>query len=277
MAEQETTPPVKPDAAAEKVHQSAAEKPHAHTPVHKEKADKKPAPPERTPVEQWVDAYLARTMGDRQPKKFVGTMEVTEFISQIRLVLTRKQPPLLGSLLQALAGVLLGLGGGAATWNWLGPGVPRAVGLGVFSLVFAFSLYRLLRPPTARWQVDSLINRVQWWTTRGAAREIALAACQSIYLLEGRALGGFRYRIVIEPRWGSSIAAAATATGARLQALLNALELMSALVNILRLPVRVRLARLAGSALELPPLPPAKEMPGVTAEDAPKPSTAAGA
>lgn len=276
MAEQEASAPVQPGTAAEKAHQPAAEKPHSPAPGHKEKADKKPAAPERTPVEQWVEAYLARTMGDRQPKKFVGTMEVTEFIPQIRLVMKRTQPPLLGSLPQALAGVLIGLSGGAATWNWLGPGVLRAVGLALFSLVFAFSLYRLLRPPTARWQVDSLINRVQWWTTRGAAREIALAACQSIDLLEGRALGGFRYRIVIEPRWGSSIAVAATATGARPYVLLNALELVSALVNILRLPVRVRLARLAGSALDLPPLPPAKEMPGVTAEDAPKPSTAAG-
>ena len=274
MAEQESAAAAKPESAADKAHQPAAEKPHSPPLAHKKKADKKPAPPARNPAEQWVDAYLLATLGELQPKKFVGSMEVTEFIPQIRLALRRKQPPLLGSLGRALVGVLLGLGGGAATWKGLGPGVPRTVGLALFALAFGFSVYRLLRPPMARWQVDTMTNRVQWWMTRGAAREIALAGCQSIDLLERRGLGGFRYRMVVEPRWGSTIAVASTASGARAQALLNALELVRAMVNVLRLPVRVRLSRLAGTKLELPPLPQAEPVAAVAGED--EPSTAAG-
>lgn len=224
----------------------------------KEAGEKLPPGPERNPVERWLDAYLGATAGDVQPKKFKGSMRVTEAIPQIRLVLECRQPPLLGSRWRALAGLVLGLVGGAVVWNGLEPSIPGAVGLALFATVCGFSVYRLLRPAVARVRMDSMVNRLQWETGHGA-REITFVGCDSIRLQERRVAGGFRYRVVVEPRWGRTIPIATTAAAGRTEALLNAVELVRGMVQIMHLPVRVRVSRLAvKAAWEPPPVPQAK-------------------
>ncbi len=248
---------------------SQAEKPESRKPetgkretgkpsAHKKEEPKRP-PPERNPVEQWLDAYLEATMGAASARRFEGTMEVTDYIPQIRVKLERKQPPLLGSPGMALAGVLLGLIGGLSSWYWLPPGsVARAVGLLIFALLVGFTVARLLWPPVMRLQMDALLNRLQWWNIRGGMKEITFLGCRWIDLVEQRLPGGVRYRISVEPRWGPTIPIAATRPGQRQEALLNAVELLRSMVKVTHLPVRVRVSRLAGGQPELPPLPESK-------------------
>ena len=232
-------------------------KPPAHA-AHKKEEPKPPAAP-RSPVEQWLDAYLPATLAGQQPKNFRGTMAVKEFIPQIRLVLERQRPLWLGAAWQAAGAILAGALGAGLAWTRLAPGPLRGGAAAAAALLFLFGLARLVRPPLMGLRLDSMVTRLTLTTARGAATEMSFAACDYLELDEQRWGPGFRYRVRLEPRWGGTLSIAVTETGARTTALLNAVELVRPLAQILRIPVRVRVSRLAlGAPLELPPVPAVK-------------------
>lgn len=268
MAE-EAKPP-----AASNPQPTSAETPVAAKPSHAVHAPAaaKPTRPKRvaSPEDEWIAGYLAQAKADSNPRNFVGTIQVTEYVPHIRVAASSSRPAWIGKLWQALAVTLAGAVGlwlHRQRWpfsalEWL----TMAAALGVM----LFGLYRAVRPPLARLIADALINRIQLWDSHGRMRMINFVGCDYIELRERRSLRGFAHGIAVEPKLGATVWLARSRAGGRTEALLNTLELVRALVSITHLPVRLRPSRFTlGARLALPELAPTPTPAPPKPEDSP--------
>lgn len=265
MAENESKTPV-PAAAPSK--SDAAAHPKS---MHAKPETPKPAVARRvaSPLEEWVEKYFAQPQADSTPRKFAGTVEVTEYVPQIRLVAQRRRRARVGKLWTAVGLTLVGAGTLwvlAERWPFTGLEWLGALLAGGASL---FGVARIVRPPLDRLVVDALINRIQRWDTRGRMEMINFVGCDYIELGERRGLRGFSYTVSVEPKLGDTVRLARSQPMERTAALLNTLELVRGLYSITRLPVRLRPARLAfGARLSLPEIAAAAPAPAPAKEDA---------
>lgn len=244
-------------------------KPEAETPAEKRPSAAlgasgagKPAVPKHvpSPVEVWIEKYLAQAKPDSSPRNFAGTLQVIEYVPQIRLEARRRRRVFAGSLVAAL---VVTLAGAAGLWfhrpRW--PFSTLEWGTTALALgLTLFGLYRVVRPPHVRLIVDALINRIQLWDTRGRLKMINFVGCDYLELDERRGLRGFSYGVAVEPKLGATVRLARSRPAGRTEALQNTLDLVRALVSITHLPVRLRLSRLAlGAGFALPEIAPAPD------------------